>query len=145
MAADQNSSQDDSSMISAINVTPFVDVVLVLLVIFMITAPMLVKDILEIKLPKTESGDGQVVQTIGIAVNRDGNILLQGQLVDDEALRQAVKEALSQSSESQAIIAADVEVPYGRVVRVIDLLKTSGLHRFAVQIERQDSGSEAGP
>lgn len=145
MAADLNSSQEDSSMISAINVTPFVDVVLVLLVIFMITAPMLVKDILEIKLPKTESGDGQVVQTLGIAVNRDGNILLQGQLIEDEALKQAVKEALAQSADAQAIIAADVEVPYGRVVRVIDLLKTSGLNRFAVQIERQDSGSEAGP
>lgn len=132
-------------MISSINVTPFVDVVLVLLVIFMITAPMLVKDILEIKLPKTESGDGQVVQTLGIAVNRDGNILLQGQLVDDEALKKAVQDALAQSADAQAIIAADVEVPYGRVVRVIDLLKTSGLNRFAVQIERQDSGREAGP
>jgi biopolymer transport protein ExbD len=145
MAADLNSPQDDSSIISSINVTPFVDVVLVLLVIFMITAPMLVKDILEIKLPKTESGDGQVAQTLGIAINREGNILLQGQLIDDEALKQAVKQALAQSPDAQAIIAADVEVPYGRVVRVIDLLKTSGLNRFAVQIERQDSGSEAGP
>ncbi len=54
---DQSSQGDDSSLMSSINITPFVDVVLVLLVIFMVTAPMLVKDILEIKLPKTASGD----------------------------------------------------------------------------------------
>lgn len=122
---------------SSINITPFVDVVLVLLVIFMVTAPMLVKDVLEIKLPKTASGDGQVAQTLGIAVNREGNILLNGTLVDDEGLKTAAQEALAKSAEAQAIVSADVEVAYGKVVHVIDLLKSSGLNRFAVQIERE--------
>lgn len=130
-------SDQDSNLMSAINITPFVDVVLVLLVIFMITAPMLVKDILELRLPKTASGDGQATQTLGVAINKDGNILLNGNLSDDESLKLAVAQALSQNSESQAIIAADVEVPYGKVVHVIDLLKSSGLNKFAVQIEQE--------
>lgn len=129
--------EQDSSLMSAINITPFVDVVLVLLVIFMITAPMLVKDILELKLPKTASGDGQATQTLGVAINKDGNILLNGNLADEEGLKQAVSQALAQNSEAQAIIAADIEVPYGKVVHVIDLLKTSGLNKFAVQIEQE--------
>ena len=123
---------------SSINITPFVDVVLVLLVIFMVTAPMLIKDILELNLPKTVSGDGQVVETLGIAVNRDGNILLNGQITDDSGLQEAARVALAKNSESQAIISADKEVVYGRVVKVIDLLKTAGLNKFAVQIEREE-------
>ena len=139
MAGLTDNSSEDSGMISAINITPFVDVVLVLLVIFMITAPMLVKDILELRLPKTASGDGQATQTLGVAVNRDGNILLNGQISDDENLKRAAETALAQNPDSQAIIAADTEVPYGRVVRVIDILKTAGLNRFAVQIEREEA------
>jgi biopolymer transport protein ExbD len=139
MAGLTDNSSEDSGMISAINITPFVDVVLVLLVIFMITAPMLVKDILELRLPKTASGDGQATQTLGVAVNRDGNILLNGQISDDENLKKAAEAALAQNPDSQAIIAADTEVAYGRVVRVIDILKTAGLNRFAVQIEREEA------
>ncbi len=136
MGVELNNDSDDQTFAS-INVTPFVDVVLVLLVIFMITAPALVKDIIDIKLPKTNSGDGKIMQTLGVAVNRDGNILLNGVLTDDEGLKAAAVEALKQNADSQAIISADVDVPYGRVVKVIDLLKTSGLEKFAVQIEQE--------
>jgi|JI10StandDraft_1071094.scaffolds.fasta_scaffold1524967_2 biopolymer transport protein ExbD len=133
-----DSSSEDSGIISSINITPFVDVVLVLLVIFMVTAPMLVKDILEIKLPKTLTGDGKMLQTLGVAVNKDGNILLNGQITDEEGLRVAAKEALGKDPTSQAIISADVEAAYGKVVRVIDLLKSNGVERFAVQIEKEE-------
>ncbi|MBL7555994.1 MAG: biopolymer transporter ExbD [Bdellovibrionaceae bacterium] len=133
-----DSSSEDSGIISSINITPFVDVVLVLLVIFMVTAPMLVKDILEIKLPKTLSGDGKMLQTLGVAVNKDGNILLNGQITDEDGLREAAKEALGKDPNSQAIISADVEAAYGKVVRVIDILKTNGVERFAVQIEKEE-------
>lgn len=135
MAASLEPSED--SVISAINITPFVDVALVLLVIFMITAPMLVKDIMEIQLPKTQTGDGQAAQTLGIAVNKDGNIFLNGQIIDEEALREATKTTLAKDQSAQAIISADVNVVYGKVVRVIDLLKSVGLKKFAVQIERE--------
>ncbi len=133
--------QSEDGLISGINVTPFVDVVLVLLVIFMVTAPILVKDILSLKLPKTKSGDGQVVQTLGVSVNRTGQILLNGQITDEAGLQAAVQTTLAQNVDAQAIIAADVEVEYGKVVRVIDLLKTAGLEKFAVQIERDQTAS----
>lgn len=138
MAAPISDNDSNESIITAINITPFVDVVLVLLVIFMVTAPMLVKDILEIKLPKTKSGDGQMVQTLGVAVNRDGNILLNGQITDEAGLILATKEALAKTLEAQAIISADVDASYGKVVKVIDLLKTAGLEKFAVQIEKEE-------
>jgi biopolymer transport protein ExbD len=134
---DLNSDSEASSIMTSINITPFVDVVLVLLIIFMITAPALVKEVMDIRLPKTASGDGQVMQTLGVAINKDGNILLNGQITDDEGLKTAIKETLANSQDAQAIISADVDVKYGRVVKVIDLLKSSGLEKFAVQIERE--------
>lgn len=139
MAGLDTNSSDDSGLMSSINITPFVDVVLVLLVIFMVTAPMLMKDILELNLPKTKSGDGQVVETMGVAINKDGNILLNGQITDDAGIVAAVKTALEKNSETQAIISADQEVIYGRVVKVIDLLKSNGLNKFAVQIQKEET------
>lgn len=136
--SDQNS-DESATVITGINITPFVDVVLVLLIIFMITAPVLMKDVLNIRLPKTATGDGQVMQTLGVAVNKDGNFLLNGNLIDEEGLKAAAKEALLKSPESQAIISADVNVVYGRVVKVIDILKSQGLERFAVQVEREET------
>lgn len=134
--SDLGEDSDTTSVITAINITPFVDVVLVLLVIFMITAPALVKDVMDIRLPKTGTGDGQVMQTLGVAINKDGNILLNGQITDEEGLKASVRSTLAQAQDAQAIISADVDVNYGRVVKVMDLLKSSGLEKFAVQVER---------
>lgn len=138
--------QENDEPLSQINVTPFVDVVLVLLVIFMITAPALMKEILEIKLPKTVSSDGSALQTLGVAINRSGQILLNGELVDDEAFALAIRghlERAPEPSQVKAILSADQEVPYRFVVKAIDLMKTNGLDQFAVQIERQtESGDD---
>ncbi|MGE3975941.1 MAG: ExbD/TolR family protein [Bdellovibrionales bacterium] len=137
MAAEPQSNSE-SDFMSSINVTPFVDVVLVLLVIFMVTAPILVKDAIGLKLPKTESGDGKTLQTLGVAVNRQGQFLVNGTLTTDEALKTQAQEALRADPEAQAIISADTDVPYGRVVKAIDLIKSVGLNRFAIQVEREN-------
>ena len=128
---------DSSSLMSSINVTPFVDVALVLLVIFMVTAPIIAKDILKLTLPKTETSDGKSVTQLGVAVNMQGQILLNGILVSDEAFRDQVKQVVKNSPDAQAIISADVATQYGNVVHVIDLLKSNGLNKFAVQIEHR--------
>ena len=139
MAGQDNSSNGvgDSGLISAINVTPFVDVVLVLLVIFMVTAPIIAKDILKIKLPKTESNDGKALSQLGVSINKDGQILINGQLASEEMLRDQVHQALKSDPETQAIISADVESAYGNVAKVIDIIKSAGLSHFALQVEHK--------
>ena len=134
MAADLEARADGP--ISAINVTPFVDVVLVLLVIFMVTAPVLMKDTLGIQLPKSSSSDNQSLTTLGIAVNRQGQILLNGQMVTPDALAREVAAALKSNPETQAIISADTDARHGDVVKAIDQVKSAGLNRFAIQIDR---------
>lgn len=129
--------EGDGSPIAAINVTPFVDVVLVLLVIFMVTAPLLLRDVLGIQLPRASSSDAKMPVTIGLAVTRQGQYLLNGQMVGTQGLSSEVRRVLRSNPEAQAIIGADTEARHGDVVRAIDLLKQAGLHRFAIQIERE--------
>src|SRR3954468_17241195 len=108
---------DEISPISSINVTPFVDVVLVLLVIFMVTAPVLMTDAIGIHLPKAQSGDQTLSTSLGIAVTKNGQILLNGQPVAPEALATEVRQALERDREAQAIISADADARHADVVR----------------------------
>ncbi len=137
MGADLSSGGgDELAPISAINVTPFVDVVLVLLVIFMVTAPGMMKHAIDLKLPKAATGEARSQAPLGVVVTRQGQILINGQLVDDATLVTQVKDALQKNPETQALIAADQESKHGDVVRAIDLLRSAGLTRFAFQIEK---------
>jgi biopolymer transport protein TolR len=128
---------DDDLLISQINVTPFVDVVLVLLVIFMVTAPIIAKDILNLNLPKTAAVDSKSMSNIAVAVNKQGQILLNGVLTTEDNLRQQVIVNLKSQPDIQAIISADQGTEYGNVVRVIDIIKTAGLNKFAIQVEKK--------
>ncbi len=134
---DSEDADSSGGLMSQINITPFVDVVLVLLVIFMVTAPMLVKDILDIRLPKVSSGSGSLSETLGVAINRNGNILLNGMITDEEQLASKVRDSYKANPEVQAVISADVEVAYGKVATVIDIIKSNGIEKFAVQIEKK--------
>lgn len=144
MAAQIPEASEDSGLISDINITPFVDVVLVLLVIFIVTAPALVKDTLGIKLPKTSTADGKTAQTLGVAITKQGQILVNGEVSTNEAVTDLVKAALAKNPDAQAIISADQDARHGDVVRAIDLVKSAGLSKFAIQIERQADAASDG-
>jgi biopolymer transport protein ExbD len=131
------SSDDEFSAISEINVTPFVDVVLVLLVIFMVTAPMLVREQMSVNLPKAQSGEKSVSEQIAIVIEKDGKIAIQKKQVTFNQIESEIKLLLESNPNAQAVISADQEAKHGDVVTVMDLVKKAGLTRFAIQIERQ--------
>jgi len=138
MAADFSSNtEDDNGPISSINVTPFVDVVLVLLVIFMVTAPLLMQDSIGIHLPKATSSDRKLTSKMGVAITRQGQILLNGVLASPETVTARVRESLQKDPETQALISADGDARHADVVHAIDLIKSAGMSRFAIQIEKQ--------
>ncbi|MGZ3722246.1 MAG: ExbD/TolR family protein [Bdellovibrionales bacterium] len=138
MAADQmpDSYSDDIPAISAINVTPFVDVVLVLLVIFMVTAPLLAKEVFGITLPKAAHADQKVMENLGIAVTEQGQLLLNGQMIAPESLVEAAKQALAKNPEVQALISADGNSRHADLVKAIDLVRAAGIIKFAMQVEK---------
>jgi biopolymer transport protein TolR len=133
--------QDGDQEIAAINVTPLVDITLVLLIIFMVTATYVVKDAIQVDLPRAASGGESVGPTLAFAVDRDGKLYVDGAPATPESAREAVRAALARSAEARAVISADRSVSHGRVVEVIDLVKREGLTRFAIDVERsEDAG-----
>ncbi len=131
------SEQDEMPAISEINVTPFVDVVLVLLVIFMVTAPMLVREQMSVNLPKAQSGEKSASQAISIVIDRTGEVRVMDKPVEIEALAAEIKARLETNPNAQAVISADQEAKHGDVVKVMDLIKGAGLSRFAIEIEKR--------
>jgi biopolymer transport protein TolR len=129
--------QDEMPTISEINVTPFVDVVLVLLVIFMVTAPMLVREQMNVNLPKANTGEKSASKSVAIVVDKNGEIRIQDRVVTLDALADEIKRLIAESPEAQAVISADQEAKHGDVVKVMDVLKSAGLNRFAIQIDRK--------
>ena len=128
---------DDMPAISEINVTPFVDVVLVLLVIFMVTAPMLVREQMSVNLPKASSGEKSASRSISVVIDKTGVVRLTDEIVTLSELESKIKTILSTEPNSQAVISADQETKHGDVVQVMDVLKGAGLTRFAIQIDKK--------
>lgn len=127
----------DDEGINEINITPFVDVVLVLLVIFMVTAPVMLKESLKVNLPKTLTSDiSSKSATVGLAITREGQVVLNGKLYSEESLNQELSRISSSDPETNFLISADVDSRHGDVVKMIDLLKRNGLNRFALQVEK---------
>lgn len=127
----------DDEGINDINITPFVDVVLVLLVIFMVTAPVMLKESLKVNLPKTLTSDITTkATTIGVAITKEGQVVLSGRLLSQDGLIEELKKISESAPETNFLISADTDSRHGDVVSFIDLLKRNNLNRFALQIEK---------
>ena len=128
--------QDDEG-ITGINVTPLVDVTLVLLIIFMVTASYIVKETIEIELPRAAHGGETVQKTFALLVTKDGKTFLNGAPVDEQGLVAAVQDAKRKGEDVQAIVGADKNATHGMVTHLLDVLKGAGVVKFAIQIEKQ--------
>lgn len=126
--------QDEA--ISDINVVPLVDIILVVLIIFMVTAPMIMKPSINVNLPKAASGEQTNPTQLNITVTQDGSILLNGSPATEEQVRAKAVEQVATNPDVQAVIAADQSVAHGKVVSVLDLVKSSGVKKFAISIEK---------
>ena len=110
-------------MIVNINVTPLVDITLVLLIIFMVTASYIVSPAIHVDLPKAASGTEQQRTALGLTLTKEGALYLNGAPSDDEAVKRFIGGELPRNPDLQALIAADRAVPHGDVVHVIDLVQ----------------------
>jgi len=137
MAAMNQSGGDDDGMVQGINVTPLVDITLVLLIIFMVTATYIVKETIEVELPRAAHGGETVQRTLAVVLNREGQLFLNGVETDDAGLLRTVQEVRSKGEDVQAIIGADKRATHGAVTHVLDVLKGAGVVKFAIQIEAE--------
>ena len=128
---------DDDDGIVDINITPFVDVMLVLLVIFMVAATYIVKPSIELELPKAASGGESLDKTLSIALSLDGQLFLNGEPINRSALGIKCAELSKNNPKVQAMISADKRVSHGEVVKLIDLVRVNGVMSFAINIDPQ--------
>ena len=131
---------DDDGLISGINVTPLVDVSLVLLIIFIVTARIIVQSGIPMDLPKAASGEE--VQTIfSVELTADGKTYVDSvQVASDAAIANLAKKAKAKNEDLRAVIRADMKVEHGRVIGVLDLLKRSGIAKIAFAVSKEDLG-----
>jgi len=128
--------QEADEEIVGINVTPLVDVVLVLLIIFMVTANFIVKETVEVDLPKAAHGGETVQGLVNVVLDKGGQLYFDGTPVTEGELQQRAAEQLKKDPETRAIISADQSLPYGQVMHLIDVVKGQGIARFALNIEK---------
>jgi biopolymer transport protein TolR len=115
---------------SEINMTPLVDVMLVLVVIFIITAPLLVSAV-KVDLPTTPAAAGlKAPRSLTLTIDPSGQTFVNDQALDLNALANAMRHAAQQHPDTELRLRADATVPYGRVVEVMGLAHTAGLHRI---------------
>ena len=141
MAA-QPSNGEDEGLLANINIIPFVDIVLVLLIIFMLTSIAIVRASMVVNLPKAATGGARVESTVNIVCNKDGSLMLNGASSTAQEIGSFVKRESVVNPKLQAVIAADKGVEYGRVVDLIDLVKRNGVSAFALDVERQTAPTQ---
>ena len=134
-------STDDTDGITGINIVPLVDITLVLLIIMMVTAKIIVSQSVPMDLPKASSG--QNVQMIfAVQLYKNGDVFVdQKKLPGDEAILGLAREARSKNEDLRAVIQAEQAVTHGRVIGVLELLKTAGISKIAFGVTPVDRKS----
>src|SRR5262245_35821686 len=128
---------NDDDIITGINVTPLVDITLVLLVILMVTASYVASRSIPMDLPKGATGESTPL-TLAVSIDKDGKTFLDATPIDEPALRARIKAAHDADPETRAVIAADGRVSHANVVHFIDLLRRENVTRFAINIDPED-------
>lgn len=123
---------DTEEAITGINVTPLVDVTLVLLIIFMVTTKIVMNSSVPLDLPKAATGTSDVQVVFSIVMAADGRALVDGKAIpNDDAILGLARDASAQHPDMRAVIKADAAVTHGRVIHVLDLLKQAHVNKIA--------------
>lgn len=130
---------EDDDLITDINVTPLVDVVLVLLIILMVTATAIVSKTIPMELPKAATGE-QTPSTLAVSIDHNGQVYLDTIPVNNEELRARVRAAKETEEDLRAVIAADGRIEHAKVVQIIDILRQERVTKFAINVRPEEIG-----
>ncbi len=133
----QSASSSSDESITGINVTPLVDVVLVLLVVLMVTATYLASRAIPVDLPAGKTGEASAAP-LTVSLTKTGSLYVDGVPCTEQQLREKLVEARRSDPDLRAVIAADGAVPHRRVIGIIDLLRQEHVDRFAINVDADD-------
>lgn len=130
------SKQNDDDIMADINITPLVDIMLVLLIIFMLVSTVVDMNAIRVDLPKAATGAALETRTASVMITREGTFYLDGERIQGSGELMSRLEILKKThADLQVIIGADKRTYHEDVVRVIDLVRGLGIARFAIQVD----------
>ncbi len=137
MAMNTNNSGDDDAIVSEINMTPLIDIMLVLLIIFMVSSTAALESGLDIELPKTSvTNEKKSDEILIITLDKEGKVALQGKYVDPDNLRDEVTNKLTELKTESVILEGDTMAFLGRAVEIMDIAKSAGAKNFSIAAEQ---------
>jgi biopolymer transport protein ExbD len=141
------SSSDKYEVVAEINMIPFIDITLVLLIIFMVMTPYLVKEQIKINPPKTKSRGADVKQRdlVQISVSREGTFAVNGEATTADGILAMVQHRLKDPENQQVVVAADKDVVFDQVVQAMDAAKRAGATKIGVEVKHDGSGGSTTP
>ncbi len=129
------STPEDDDVITGINVTPLVDITLVLLIIFMVTASFIVAPAVKVELPQVSKADEPPPRSLHFLVDVTGAIYLNDKRVEEGTLLPLIQKEVAGNPDVQVLVSADKKVPYGDVIHLLDLVRSGGVKKFAISVE----------
>lgn len=131
---------DEQKEITDINVTPLVDVMLVLLIIFMVTATYIVNQSINVNLPKAKTGRDVAAKNLSFVLDKESKLYLNGNQITYDEVEAKIKIELAKDAPGplQALIAADRDTPHGAVIKLIDTVRKNGITDFAINVQAED-------
>jgi biopolymer transport protein ExbD len=124
---------------SEINIAPFTDVILVLLIIFMITTPMLMQPGIKVNLPKTQVSDNEDNSNIDVLISKDGFTYIEGKQINGANVENVIRNLVSLHPGKSVIIKGDKKVQYDYVIQFVDKAKKAGATKFALAVDTDKS------
>lgn len=129
------SNDSNDGMFSAINVTPMVDIMMVLLVVFLVTAKLISSPAVPVDLPKAASGN-EIQTVFAVSIDASGTLRVDGKpIASDDDLRHAARSARARDNEPRTVLQADGSVAHARIVHVMDVLRTEGITKLAFAVD----------
>jgi biopolymer transport protein ExbD len=132
--------QEDGDIIADINVTPLVDIVLVLLIIMMVTASYIVSQAIPMELPTATTAEQPQPRTLTVSLDDHGHLFLESQEVSWEELSARAHALAASDAEAHAVIAADRRASHGEFIRIVDVLRDAGIRRYAIDVSPEPEG-----
>ncbi len=125
------------AIVSGINVTPLVDVCLVLLIILMVSSTYIVAQSLKIQLPKSHSTDGTADKPATVTLLKTGGLRWNDKDATEDEVARELKAVIAADPETSLVVSADKEVQHGRVVHLLDVAKLAGVTKFAINVQSE--------
>lgn len=128
------SNGDSEEAITGINVTPLVDIILVVLIIFMATAPLIHKRALNVDVPKAAHQETADIEALDIVYNEKRELYLAGRRVDRETLGETLARMRRSNPDLRVLVSGDKGVPYGEMVGILDVVRGAGVQKASLEV-----------